>query len=247
MLPSGPLNALWGMLPAVLSMGGPVDRVELKALLDGEFESALAVLGREVDPPRVRRVHYFDTPDLALLRRGVVVRARVTGGAGRRPCEEVVVKLRRPVPHRSSRLDVELDALPSEVSWAASLRRRLDSGQVPDAIDRSRPARHLLGKDQRTLLRSVVGDDVDVEDLVVMGPVDVVRVTSGRPGDRIGIESWTLPDSTRFLELSAKCRPGRSREVAAQVRALIADRGIVLSDLQATKTQMSLHRITGSG
>jgi hypothetical protein len=33
--------------------------------------------------------------------------------------------------------------------------------------------------------------------------------------------------------------------MAAQVRALIADHGIVLSDRQATKTQMSLHRIAG--
>jgi hypothetical protein len=244
----GRLNALWGMLPTVLSVGGPVDRVELKALLDGEFESALAVLGPEVDPPRVRRVHYFDTPDLALLRRGVVVRARVTGRPGSRPCEEVVVKLRRPAPHgpyRTWSLAMELDALPTEVAWAASLRRRLPEGHVPDAVDRRWPARHLLGKKQRTLLRSVVGDEVDLEDLVVMGPVDAVRLTSGRPGDRIGIESWTLPDSSRLLELSAKCRPGHSREVAAQVRALIADHGIVLSDRQATKTQLLLHRIAG--
>jgi hypothetical protein len=248
MVVRGPQDALWGMLPTVLSEGGPVDRVELKALLDGHFENALSVLGPVVDPPRVRRVHYLDTPDLELLRNGVVVRARVTGGAGARPCEEVVVKLRRPAPHRRSRagrLPVELDALPAEVTWAASLRRRLAEGEVHAAVDRRRPARHLLGKEQRALLCSVVGDELDIDGLVAMGPVDVVRLTSGRSGDRIGIESWTLPDSTRLLELSAKCRPGRSRKVAAQVRELIADHGIVLSDRQVTKTQMSLHRIAG--
>jgi hypothetical protein len=196
----------------------------------------------------VRRVHYLDTPDLALLRRGVVVRTRVTGGPGRPACEDVVVKLRRPAPpgaRRRGRLALELDALPDEVTWAASLRRRLEPGRVQQAVGGRRPARHLLGKAQRTLLRSVVGDEVDVEDLVVLGPVDVVRLTSGHRGDRIGIESWTLPDSTRILELSAKCRPRCSPRVAAQVRELIAHHGIVLADRQATKTRMSLHRIAG--
>lgn len=248
MMLRSPVGALWGMLPDVLDAGGPVDRVELKVLLDGELESALALLGPEVDPPRVRRVHYLDTPDLALLRRGVVVRARVTGGPGRPSCEDVVVKLRRPAPpgtRRRGRLALELDALPDEVTWAASLRRRLEPGRVQQAVGTRRPARHLLGKAQRRLLRSVVGDEIDVEDLGVLGPVDVVRLTSRRRGDRIGVESWTLPDSTRILELSAKCRPRCSPRVAAQVCELIAHHGIVLADRQVTKTRMSLHRIAG--
>jgi hypothetical protein len=237
-----PKIALWGMLPAVLD-GVRVDRVELKVLVEGQLESVLAVLGREVDPPRVRRVHYLDTPDLALLGRGVVVRARVTGRAGSRPIGEVDVKLRRPNPHgRSSGLALELDALPGEVSWAACLRHRLDAGRVAAAVGRKRPVRHLLSSRQHALVRSVLADDVDVDRLVAHGPVDVVRLTSGRR-DRIGVESWTLPDSTRILELSAKCRPGRSQQVAAQVRALILDHGIVLSSRQATKTHTSLHRI----
>lgn len=241
-----PATALWGTLPAALNTYGPVDRVELKALLDGELESAMAVLGVEVDLPRVRRVHYLDTPDLALLHRGVIVRARATAGIG----EEVVVKLRRPRPHRRRRtsgLALELDALPAEVAWAASLRHCLDAGQIGRAVGRRRPARHLLAAPQRNLLRSVVDDEIDVDGLVALGPVEVVRVTSGGPGDRIGIESWTLPDSSRILELFAKCRPARARQVVDQVRGLIVDHGIVLADRQVTKTQMSLQRIAAAG
>lgn len=241
----GPVDALWEMLPAVLRSGAPVERVELKALLDGELETAMSVLGPEVDPPRVRRLHYLDTPDLALLRRGVVVRARATAGVG----DEVVVKLRRrrpPPRRRTTGLALELDVLPDEVTWAASLRRDLAPGQVARAVERKRPARHLLSGAQRTLLRSVLDCGVDVDRLSVMGPVDVVRLTSGRPGARIGVESWTLPDSSRILELFAKCRPARSPAVVDRVRGLISDHGILLCEKQATKTQMSLRRITRS-
>jgi len=229
------------MLSTVLQ-SGPVDRVELKALLDARFEHALAVLGREVGPPRVRQVHYLDTPDLNLLHRGVTVRTRTTNGRA----EDVVVKVRRGGPHgRHGRtgLALELDALPGEVTWAASLRRRPDPGTVARAIERPRPARQLLNRAQRALLRSVVGAEVGLGALVVLGPVEVVRLTSGRPGDRMCIELWTLPDSTRLLELSVKCPPARSQVVAADLRAVIADRGIALSARQATKTQLSLRRL----
>jgi hypothetical protein len=237
-----PENAPWGMLPAVLR-NGSVDRVELKALLDEEFENALAVLGPEVDPPCVRRIHYLDTPGLALLGRGVVVRARTTEGRG----EDVVVKIRRDGPHgrlRRAGLAVELDALPGEVTWAASLRHR--PARMARAIERPRPVRHLLSRAQRELLCSAARDEVDLDDLVVLGPVDVVRLTSGGRDDRICVELWTLPDSTRLLELSAKCRPARSPAVASDVRALIADHGIALAPLQATKTQLSLRMLASA-
>ena len=122
---------------------GRVDRVELKAIVDSDLETAMSVLGIEIDPPRQRRVHYLDTPDLALHRRGVIVRARIADtGRG----DDVVVKLRgRPpqIPRRPSNLAVELDALPLEVAWAASLKRRLGRGHVERAGDGSaspRPA-----------------------------------------------------------------------------------------------------------
>jgi hypothetical protein len=214
--------------------------VELKVLLDEEFENALAVLGPEVDPPCVRRIQYLDTPDLALLRRGVVVRARSTANSG----EDVVVKVRRDRPHGRrwpAGLALELDALPGEVTWAASLRHR--PVRMAQAIERPRPVRHLLSGAQRRLLGSVVQDEVVLDELVVLGPVEVVRLTSGRWDDRICVELWTLPDSTRLLELSVKCRPARSPAVASDVRALIADHGIALSARQATKTHLSLRTL----
>jgi hypothetical protein len=85
---------------------------------------------------------------------------------------------------------------------------------------------------------------VDVDGLVVLGPVDVVRLTSGRPGRRVVVESWGFPDGSGIVELSAKCRPARSARTAAVVRDLITVRGIPLAPTQETKTQTSLQRLT---
>ena len=233
---------LWESLPAVLSAIGRVDRVELKAIVDGDLETAMSVLGTKVGRPRMRRVYYFDTPDLELHRRGVIVRARVTDIRG----EDVAVKVRHPAPERlrcPNGLAVELHALPLETAWSASRRRRLRSGTIERALVRHRPVRHLLGKRQRALLASLAGEEIDVDNLLVLGPVQVVRLRSGSAKERIGVEGWVLPDGSRIVEVSAKCHPARSCSAAARFRDLIRAHGIDLAGQQSTKTRISLERL----
>lgn len=244
-------SKLWRSLPDALRVVGRLDRVELKVIVDDELEAVLAVLGAEVDPPRIRRIHYLDTPDLALHERGVIVRARITETSGRDGAEgDVVVKVRRPappVPPRSTRVVVELDALPVEVAWALSMKRCLLGGEIERRLAEPRPARHLLGKRQRALLARLVGDELDLDDLVVLGPVEAVRLTSGRVGNRLGVESWALPDGSRIVELFAKCGPVQSAKTAEHVRRLIDGHGITLAGRQDTKTRMSLERLIALG
>ena len=78
------------------------DSVELKLGVDASHQrSAVEALGLYPLEAQVRLVHFFDTPDLALERAGVVVRARCVQGKG----DDTVVKLRpvRP-PDLSKRL-----------------------------------------------------------------------------------------------------------------------------------------------
>jgi hypothetical protein len=238
---------LWRSLPEVLRVVGRLDRVELKVIVDDELEAVLAVLGAEVDPPRIRRIHYLDTPDLALHRRGVIVRARITETSGRDGADgDVVVKLRRPaplVPPRSTRVVVELDALPVDVAYALSMKRRVLGGEIERGLGRRRPARRLLGKKQRALLTRLTGGKIDIDDLVVLGPVGAVRVTSGRVSERVGVEWWALPDGSRIVEVFAKCSPVHTVKTAERVRHLIEGHGIAVADRQDTKTRMTLERL----
>jgi hypothetical protein len=78
---SAPL--LSGELEQMLKLLGDADSVELKLTVpDEDRQSAVAALGIDPLDARLRQAFFFDTPDLALDRAGVVVRAP---GARREP------------------------------------------------------------------------------------------------------------------------------------------------------------------
>ncbi len=118
------------------------DSIELKATVpDASHRATIAAL--DVDPlnAQIRQVFFFDTPDLALNRAGVVARARRIQGRD----HDSVVKLRPVVPtelpadlRRSPNLGVEVDVIPGAYVCSASFKRTL----APDVIARggARPA-----------------------------------------------------------------------------------------------------------
>ena len=92
------------------------DSVELKLTVPEEDQrSTVMALGMDPLDAQIRQVFFFDTPDLALDRHGVVVRARRVQRKG----DDSVVKLRPVVPvgatgqgARSPTFGVEVDAMP---------------------------------------------------------------------------------------------------------------------------------------
>ena len=76
------------------------DTVELKLTVPAEQQrTAIRELGLDALDAQIRQVVFFDTPDLALDKAGVVVRARrIQGRSG-----DSVIKLDRSTPSRSTR------------------------------------------------------------------------------------------------------------------------------------------------
>src|SRR3954466_12484225 len=105
-------------LAEMLALIGDADSVELKATIpEREQRSAIEALGLDPLGAQVRLVHFYDTPDLALNRAGVVVRARRVQGRG----DDTVVKLRPVVPadlpaalRESPGFFVEVDVMPGK-------------------------------------------------------------------------------------------------------------------------------------
>lgn len=221
------------------------DTVELKLTVpDGGMRSAAESLGMDLLDGEIRQVVFFDTPDLALDKAGVVVRARrIQGGGG-----DSVVK-RRPVTatqlpelRRWPSLGVEVDAMPGGFVCSASIKSKARAAAVRKVIRGKAGARELFSKEQRAFYKEHVPDGLKLRDLAILGPINLVKLKFSPKGfgQKMVAEVWFYPDGSRLLELSTKCLPADALQAAAETRAFLTGRGVDLTGEQQTKTRKSL-------
>jgi hypothetical protein len=238
-------------LEEFLSVLEEADSLELKLTVpDEDRHSAVAALGIDPLDGVIRQVFFFDTPDLALDKTGVVVRARRTQGAP----DDTVVKLRPVVPTslpkklREERdFVVEVDAMPGSYVCSASFKGRAKTGAVAEVTAGERPLRKLFSKPQRSFFEEHSPDGVDLDDLAVLGPVHALKlkVSPEGLGRRLAVELWFYPDGSRILELSTKCAPADWFEATTTSRNFLASRKIDLTAEQSTKTRTALEYFAG--
>jgi hypothetical protein len=230
----------------MMALTRSADSVELKLTVSEEHRySTLAALGIDPLQAYIRQVFFFDTADLALDSAGVVARARRSQG---RP-DDSVVKLRPVEPatleaheRKSKNFVVEVDALPGGFVCSASYKGALKKPRVKSAIAGELPLRKLFSKSQRAFFTDNVPEGIELDDLKVLGPVNVMKLKT-RPkalSQKLAVELWNYPDGTRILELSTKCAPADAFEVAAEARAFLTAAGVSLEDTQQTKTRTAL-------
>ncbi|MGH9227990.1 MAG: adenylate cyclase [Acidimicrobiales bacterium] len=230
----------------VLRLLRSADSVELKlSVPDADRRSAVAALGIDPLDAQIRQVVFLDTPALTLNQHGVVVRVR---RIQRKPGDSVV-KLRPLVPEqlppalrRSRDMAVEVDAMPGGFVCSGSMKAQRDDALLKDAVAGRQSLRRLFTKRQRAFFSAHAPDGVELDDLAVLGPINVLKVkfTPEEHGRRLVAELWTYPDGSRVLELSTKCEPTEAFDVAAETRALLAGHGVDLMAEQQTKTKKAL-------
>ena len=230
----------------LLSLVDDADSVELKLTVP-ESDQRSAVLALDMDPldAEIRQVFFFDTPDLALYDAGVVARARRVQRKG----DDSVVKLRPVVPaelpadlRQSPDLVVEVDAMPGGFVCSASLKRSMGTTEVREAVKGERKVSKLFSKEQRAFFAAHAPEGLELDDLEVLGPIFVLKLKFSPAGHdrRMVAELWFYPDYTRILELSMKCNPAETFDVAARARAFLAEKEVSLSGKQQTKTRTAL-------
>jgi hypothetical protein len=222
------------------------DSVELKLTVPDEDRRS-TVVALDMDPldAYMRQVFFFDTPDLALDRAGLVTRARRSQG---RP-DDSVVKLRPVDPghlhddvRASDFFGVEVDAMPGGYVCSGSFKGELKAGHVKAAVAGERPLRKLFSNEQRAFWAEHAPAGLDLDDLQVLGPVTVLKL-KWEPegyGRKLVAELWFYPDGSRIVELSTKCKPSEAFDVAARTRAYLSERGVNLAGEQQTKTRTAL-------
>jgi hypothetical protein len=229
----------------LLTLIGGADTVELKLTVPMADRGAGAALGVDPLDAQIRQVYFFDTPDLALDKQGLVLRARRIQGRE----HDSVVKLRPVVPkelpkslRRSPSFGIEVDAMPGGYVCSGSMKRPLGKSVVHEVVHGEKPLRKLFSKEQRALYAEHAPEGLEIDDLAVLGPIFVLKlrwVPSGL-GRRLVAELWLYPDNSMILELSTKCAPSEALEVAAELRGFLTAAGVDLEGEQETKTKKAL-------
>lgn len=248
MSPAAPALPVLGSdkLPELVALIKDVDSIELKLTVPEPAQLTTArALGLDPLQAELRQVFFFDTPDLALDAQGLVVRARRSQKKG----DDSVVKLRPIVPaelpkglRRSPSFGVELDGSPEGYVCSGSLKGTPAQGDVRKAALGERAVRKLFSKEQRELYAQHAPDGIGLDDLTILGPLLVLKLKNSPEGydRRMVTELWFYPDGSRILELSTKCEPSETFDVAAGARAFLASRGVDLASEQQTKTRTAL-------
>ena len=222
------------------------DTVELKLTVPAaQQRDAIRALGLDALDAQIRQVVFFDTPDLALDKAGVVVRARrIQGRIG-----DSVIKLRPLDPEqvgkdvrRLSGFGVEVDAIPGGFVCSGRLKEEADSGAIRRVLLGERALHKLYTKEQRALYRAHAPEGIELDDLAVLGPIFVLKLKWQPRGfaRKMVAELWLYPSGDRIFELSTKCLPSEAFQVAAEARVYLSEHGIDLSGEQQTKTRTAL-------
>ena len=246
--PPGLLSA--EQLGQLLELTKQADSVELKMTVpNAERPLAVAALGLDPLEAQVRQVVFFDTADLALNQRGVVVRARRIQGRN----DDSVVKVRPVNPtevskaRKSKNLTVEVDAMPGGFVCSASMKATLGRTDVKEVAAGTRAIHKLYTKEQQSFFRANAASDLELDDLVRLGPITVLKQKVRPQGyaGRLVAELWFYPDGSRILELSSRCAPVNAFQVAAELKAFLVNRGLEISGDQQTKTTTALAYFAG--
>jgi hypothetical protein len=222
------------------------DTVELKVTVPESAQRfTINSLGMDPLDAQIRQVFFFDTPDLALDKKGIVVRARRVQNKG----DDTVVKLRPIVPselpasiRKSPGFGVEVDAMPGGFVCSGTMKQLLAPGTVKGIVSRQRKVSKLFSKEQRALFAEHAPDGVDLDDLSMLGPIFVLKLKYTPEGfaRKLVAEMWLYPDDKWLLELSTKCAPNEAFQVAGEARAFLSERGVVVGGEQQTKTRTAL-------
>ena len=218
--------------------------VELKVTVSEQKEQAAAeAFGLDPAAGERRRIFFFDTIDLALFQKGLVLRAReVKNGK-----DDSTVKLRPVDPQRLDpkwqRLKgfkIEADGVGDKLTPSASLSVEQGQGEIKAVENRLRAIDKLFSPEQEELLNSRV--PVNFKTLQVLGPVDALRwkVTHEALPFPITAEQWTLPNQHDLLELSIKVPTAQASVASVAFDKFLKGLHLKPQGGQETKTRVAL-------
>jgi hypothetical protein len=220
-----------------------IQKVEFKlTVFAGEEGKVQALLRTERAQPQRRKVYFYDTKELSLDGRDLVLRARVTQGDD----DDSTVKL-RPVDlaggdaswRQIDGIRIELDVVGDKQVPSAKLDGEPDRGEIEAVEGKQRPVGSLFSGKQERLIADYGPDGMSLDDLEVLGPVDARKWDLDNPQGfphELSVEEWSLPDATRFIELSFKVSGDEAKDAQTAFHALLTELEIDVAGDPTPKT-----------
>ena len=220
-----------------------IQKVEFKlTVLAEEEDTVQTLLQRDGGQPQRRKVYFYDTKDLALYGKNLVLRARVTQGDD----DDSTVKL-RPVDladaHAGWRqidgIRIELDVVADKQVRSAKLDGEPHRSEIEEVEAKERPVASVFSGKQEQLIADYAPDGTSLDELEVLGPVDARKWDLDNPEGfphTLSVEQWSLPDATHFIELSFKVSADEAKDAQAAFRALLTGLELDVAGDQTAKT-----------
>ena len=203
-----------------------VTALELKVTVLPEDEpDVVALLKKAKAKPAHRKVYFYDTPGLALCRKDLFLRARITENKE----DDSTVKL-RPLPETlpagwtaNGDARFEVDVVGDKQVPSAKLDHEPKLGRVAQVEQRTLKPGKLFNKAQEALVET----EVPLKDVVMLGPIAARKwvLPAGPFPYELSVEEWQL-DDLRFLELSFKVDPNEGEYAKRAFRAFLRSKAI---------------------
>lgn len=222
------------------------EAIEIKATIpDHQIAAALKRFGLTSRNDEERYIYFFDTPDLKLLRAGIIARARRVVGDE----HDSTLKFRPVDPAKVGKqwrkykdFKIEADASEKGVVKSASFSMPVAKGLIKRVAAGKKGIAALFTSEQEAFLDEMAGQAPDLAELSVLGPLRAQRWDFEDPACPwpITAELWRRADGATLMEVSVKAPAIQGAAVMAGFMAFLAEVGAERDRDQQAKTHWAL-------
>ncbi len=228
------------------------EAIEIKATIPPkQVAAALAHYKLTRSNDEQRFIYFFDTPQLEMLKAGIVLRARRVVGDE----HDSTVKFRPVDPAKVGKrwrkfrdFKIEADASEKGVVKSASFTMPVAKGLIKRVVAGDKGIASLFTDEQEAFLADLSGGrKIDLARLSVLGPLEAQRWDFEDPACPWPItgELWRRADGATLMEVSVKAPAVQAAAVMAGFMAFLAEVGAERDVAQQAKTRWALDYYAG--
>ncbi len=197
-------------------------RAELEVLIASED---LRTLSRteSLGESEQREIYFYDTPELELFNKGVLLRTRKLGDGA--ADSTVLSRSGKAIENSASHMRCAQEGI--STTNLCSLRRDIDGEQIDEVAAGRGEVTQLFSKSQLALARRIL-PNVYINGLSVFGPIQG-RVWKPNVKDIDGtvtLEEWMLPNGASVVTLSVRTAAASARDTLVDLRKFLDERGV---------------------